>query len=308
MTEHALPRPIAIVGPTASGKSALSIALAHRLGGEIVNIDSMQLYRGMDIGTAKLSVAERENIPHYQLDVLDVTDTASVARYQREASADIENIRRRGAVPIIVGGSMLYIQSLIDRWEFPPTDTAVRARWERRLAEVGVEQLHEELAQRDPQAAAIIEDRDPRRTVRALEVIELTGKPFSASQPARRATPYWDTLLIGLGAEASWLHPRIEQRTHLMFERGFVEEVENLRQLGLRRNSTAGQAIGYAQVLDMMAGALSEAEAVERTIIGTRRYVRRQRSWFRRDPRIQWIDAENNTLDQALVLVGRSGG
>lgn len=302
-TQSTLPRPIAIVGPTASGKSALSLALAHRLGAEIVNIDSMQLYRGMDIGTAKLSESEREGIPHYQLDVLEVTDTASVARYQREASADIEEIRRRGVVPIIVGGSMMYIQSLMDRWMFPPTDPAVRARWEKRLNEVGVERLHAELAEKDPQAAAIIEDRDPRRTVRALEVIELTGQPYAASQPIRRETPYWDTLLIGLGTETEWLNPRIEERTHLMFEKGLIAEVEGLCERGLRRHSTAGQAIGYAQVLDMMEGILSPSEALERTITGTRRYVRRQRAWFRRDPRIHWIDASGDTLSEACALI-----
>ena len=174
-------RPIAVFGPTASGKSALGLALAQELGGEVVNVDSMQLYRGMDIGTAKLTPAEREGIPHHQLDVWDVTETASVARYQRDAIADVEGIMARGKTPILVGGSMLYAQALVDDWQFPPTDPAVRAKYEARRVEIGTDALHEELAQVDPAAAAIIEDKDPRRTVRALEVIELTGKPYKLS-------------------------------------------------------------------------------------------------------------------------------
>jgi len=178
-------RPIAVVGPTASGKSALGLALAHELGGEVVNVDSMQLYRGMDIGTAKLSPAEREGIPHHQLDVWDVTETASVARYQQAALRDIEDIMSRGKTPILVGGSMLYAQALVDDWQFPPTDPQVRAKYEARRADIGTDALHAELARVDPAAAAIIEDKDPRRTVRALEVIELTGKSFKASQPPK---------------------------------------------------------------------------------------------------------------------------
>ncbi|MBZ8177975.1 tRNA (adenosine(37)-N6)-dimethylallyltransferase MiaA [Corynebacterium poyangense] len=290
------PRPIAIIGPTAVGKSALSIALAHLLDGEIVNADSMQLYQGMDIGTAKLTVEERAGIPHHQLDVIPVTCTASVARYQHDAAADVEAIQARGRVPIIVGGSMLYVQSLIDQWDFPPTDAQVRAKWESRLADVGIHQLHAELAKRDPEAAATIEDQDPRRTVRALEVIELTGKPFKASQPNRRAVPRWNALLVGLFAESEWLNPRIETRTHRMFDRGLIEEVRHLQTKGLVRDSTAGQAIGYAQVLDMFDGQLSEEEAREKTISGTRRYVRRQRAWFKRDPRIHWVEAKNDPL------------
>ena len=296
--------PIAVVGPTASGKSALGLALAHELGGEVVNVDSMQLYRGMDIGTAKLSVEEREGIPHHQLDVWDVTETASVARYQADAVADVEDIRARGKVPILVGGSMLYVQSLVDDWQFPPTDPAVRARWEQRLAEVGVDALHAELAAVDPAAAAIIEDRDPRRTVRALEVIELTGRPFQASQPPKNAPPRWGTRILGLRTTAEWLNPRIELRTRQMFDRGLVEEVERLvAEEGLIADSTAGRAIGYAQVLAARAGELTWDEAVERTITGTRRYVRRQRSWFNRDPRITWLDAAADPAAHALGIL-----
>lgn len=297
------PTPIAVVGPTASGKSALGVALAHRFDGEVVNVDSMQLYRGMDIGTAKLSVEEREGIPHHQLDVWDVTETASVARYQRDAIADVEDIMARGKTPILVGGSMLYVQALVDDWQFPPTDPQVRARWEARLAEVGVDALHRELADVDPQAAAIIEDKDPRRTVRALEVIELTGKPFQASQPPKDAPPRWGTRLLGLRTESGWLNPRIDLRTRLMFERGLVDEVERLQAQGLVAESTAGRAIGYAQVFQAQRGELTWDEAVERTITGTRRYVRRQRSWFNRDPRIAWLDATGDTVEQALAAL-----
>ncbi|MHC2798548.1 tRNA (adenosine(37)-N6)-dimethylallyltransferase MiaA [Corynebacterium hesseae] len=297
------PTPIAVVGPTASGKSALGVALAHELDGEVVNVDSMQLYRGMDIGTAKLTMEEREGIPHHQLDVWDVTETASVARYQASAIADIDGIRARGKTPILVGGSMLYVQSLVDNWQFPPTDPQVRARWEARRQEIGTDALHAELAAVDPAAAAIIEDKDPRRTVRALEVIELTGKPFKASQPPKNAPPRWGTIILGLRTDSSWLNPRIELRSRLMFDKGLVEEVEYLQAHGLKADSTAGRAIGYTQVLQAQRGELTWEEAVERTITGTRRYVRRQRSWFNRDKRIQWLDAAAETTPQALRIV-----
>lgn len=297
-------RPIAVFGPTASGKSALGLALAQELGGEVVNVDSMQLYRGMDIGTAKLTPAEREGIPHHQLDVWDVTETASVARYQRDAIADVEGIMARGKTPILVGGSMLYAQALVDDWQFPPTDPAVRAKYEARRVEIGTDALHEELAQVDPAAAAIIEDKDPRRTVRALEVIELTGKPYKASQPPKDAPPRWGTRLLGLRTTADWLNPRIELRTRQMFERGLIEEVEGLQSQGLVADSTAGRAIGYAQVFQAQRGELTWNEAVERTITGTRRYVRRQRSWFNRDKRIMWLDAAGDTTAQALRALG----
>ncbi len=288
--------PIAVVGPTASGKSALGIALAHKLGGEVVNVDSMQLYRGMDIGTAKLPVDEREGIPHHLLDIWDVSRVASVAEYQAQAVDTVEDIMARGHVPILVGGSMLYVQSLIDNWSFPPTDPAVRARYEERLAEIGVDALHAELAQVDPAAARIIEDKDPRRTVRALEVIELTGKPFQASQPPKDAPPRWGTRILGLRTTPEWLNPRIELRTQQMFDAGFVDEVRTLVTQGLIRESTAGRAIGYAQVLQYFDGELLLADAITQTITGTRRYVRRQRSWFNRDPRIVWLDAASPSL------------
>lgn len=297
-------RPIAVVGPTASGKSAVSLALAEELSGEVVNIDSMQLYRGMDIGTAKLPVDERRGIPHHQLDVWDITKPASVAEYRASAVADVESIMNRGKRPIIVGGSMMYVQALVDEWDFPPTDPHVRARWEQQLDRIGVHALHDHLATVDPEAARIIERNDPRRTVRALEVIELTGRPFAASQPPKNSTPRWNLRLVGLWADADWLNPRIEQRVCEMFDAGFVDEVRGLIEQGLVRESTAGKAIGYSQVLDYLEGECSLDEAIEATVMGTRRYARRQRSWFRRDPRIEWLDAAApDVVDRALNLV-----
>ena len=293
--------PIAVVGPTASGKSDLGIALAHTLGGEVVNADSMQLYRGMDIGTAKLPPDERGGIPHHLLDIWDVTRTASVAEYQALAVAAVEAIAARGTVPILVGGSMMYVQSLIDDWQFPPTDPSVREKYEQRLNRIGVAALHAELSELDPAAAAVIEDNDPRRTVRALEVIELTGQPYQASQPPKAAEPRWGARILGLRTTAEWLNPRIELRTRLMFEQGLVGEVRGLSERGLVRDSTAGRAIGYAQVLAHLDGELSEDKAIEQTITGTRRYVRRQRSWFNRDPRISWLDASGPDVSGAAL-------
>jgi tRNA dimethylallyltransferase len=287
-------RPLAIVGPTGTGKSQLALDVAARLGGatgaEIVNADAMQFYRGMDIGTAKLPVAQRLGIPHHQLDILDVTETATVARFQQEAAADIEAIAARGKVPVLVGGSMLYIQSLLDDWSFPATDPAVRATWERRLGEVGTDGLHAELADRDPAAAASILPTDGRRIVRALEVVEITGQPFAASAPVIGA-PRWDAAIIGLDCDTELLDERLARRTETMFTHGLVDEVITLLDRGLRDGVTASRALGYAQVLaDLDAGG-DGAAARGPTFIGTRRYVRRQRSWFRRDHRIHWLDA-----------------
>lgn len=302
------PAPVAVVGPTASGKSALGLDLAERLGGEIVNVDSMQLYRGMDIGTAKVPPAERRGIPHHQLDVLEVTEIASVAAYQRAAAADVTAIRAAGRTPVLVGGSMMYVQALLDGWRFPPTDPAVRARWEAVQAEIGVPALHARLAEVDPAAAAVIEPRDPRRIVRALEVIELTGKPFAASRPGIGAAPRWGTRILGLGAEGAWLADRIARRTAAMFAGGLVEEVTALAAAGLREGATARRAIGYAQVLALLDGRLDRAGAEAETLRATRRYVRRQRSWFRRDPRIRWLDAAGaDPLGEALAALGAAG-
>jgi tRNA dimethylallyltransferase len=297
-------RPLAIVGPTGTGKSQLALDVAERLDGEIVNADAMQFYRGMDIGTAKLPVAQRRGIPHHQLDVLDVTETATVARYQDAAAADIEAIAARRRVPVLVGGSMLYIQSLLDDWSFPTTDPVVRAKWEQRLAEVGVGSLHAELADRDPAAAASILPTDGRRIVRALEVVELTGQPFAASAPVI-GTPRWDAAIVGLDCGTELLDDRLARRTEAMFADGLVDEVFALLDRGLRDGVTASRALGYAQVLaDLDAGGNGDA-AREPTFIGTRRYVRRQRSWFRRDHRIHWLDASAADNADAAVRAWR---
>ena len=300
-------RPIAIVGPTGTGKSQVALDVAERLGGEIVNADAMQQYRGMDIGTAKLPPRERRGVPHHRLDVLEITETATVAGYQQAAVADIESIASRSKVPVIVGGSMLYIQSLIDDWAFPATDAAVRDRWERRLAEVGVGALHAELAARDPAAAASILPSDARRIVRALEVVEVTGRPFAASAPVIGA-PRWDTVMIGLDWETSRLDERLKTRTEAMFDAGLVDEVATLSTVGLRGGVTASRALGYAQVLEALdrGGGPQEIERARvETFIGTRRYVRRQRSWFRRDHRIRWLDGSEPGLADAVMSTYR---
>lgn len=306
-------RPLAIVGPTGTGKSELALDIAQRLGGridvEIVNADAMQLYRGMDIGTAKLTVAQRRGVPHHQLDVLEVAETATVARYQAAAGADIEAILARGALPVVVGGSMLYIQSLLDEWSFPATDPVVRARWEQRLAELGVAGLHAELARRDPAAAAAILPTDARRIVRALEVVELTGQPFAASAP-RIGTPRWDTAIVGLDGDPTLLDERLAARTDAMFAAGLVDEVIALLDRGLRAGVTAARALGYAQVLAALDaggdGPLSQQardDARQQTYLGTRRYVRRQRSWFRRDHRVQWLAMGPATAGERAAAV-----
>ncbi len=301
-------RPIAVIGPTGTGKSALALDIAERLGGEIVNADAMQQYRGMDIGTAKLPVDERRGIPHHQLDVLDIAETATVARYQQAAVADVEAIVGRGHVPVIVGGSMLYIQSLLDDWAFPATDPQVRARWEQRLAEVGVAALHAELASRDPAAAAAILATDGRRIVRALEVVELTGQPFAASAP-RIGAPRWNAMSVGLDWDTAILDERLAARTDVMFDDGLVDEVHTLLDQGLRDGVTAARALGYAQVIAALdAGGTAEqlAEAHELTFIGTRRYVRRQRSWFRRDHRVRWLDGAAAGLADEVIARWRN--
>ena len=288
-------RPIAVVGPTASGKSDLALALAEEFGGEIINIDAMQLYRGMDIGTAKLTPAERRGIPHHLLDVLDVKETATVARYQSDAIAIAENLIVAGKVPVIVGGSMMYVQSLLDEWSFPATDPEVRAKWEAVLADGGVGAVHTALVAADPVAAASILPTDGRRMVRALEVVELTGLPFAASAP-QIGDPRWGTRILGVDRDTEELDARIRLRTELMFSGGLVDEVAVLVEQGLREGVTAPRAIGYAQVLAHFDGEYDLAEALERTFIGTRRYVRRQRSWFRRDARVHWLNGADPEL------------
>lgn len=293
---------IAVVGPTATGKSGLGLDLAERLDGEIVNADAMQLYRGMDVGTAKLAPAERRGIPHHQLDVLEVTEEASVAAYQHAARSDVAAIRKRGRVPILVGGSGLYVRAALDRLDLPPTDPAVRSRLEAQAADVGADAMYRLLLQQDSAAAALIQPGNLRRVIRALEVIELTGRPFSASMPRREFVE--PTVVIGLALERAVLDHRIEERVLHMWRTGLREEVEGLLPLGLRRGFTASRAIGYAQAIAVIDGSLTEAEAIAETAQATRRLARRQERWFRPDPRITWLQADRPTvLDEALALL-----
>ncbi|MGB3187294.1 MAG: tRNA (adenosine(37)-N6)-dimethylallyltransferase MiaA [Ornithinimicrobium sp.] len=290
---------MAIVGPTATGKSDLALGLAERLGAEIVNADASQFYRGMDIGTAKVAPSDRRGIAHHQLDVLALTDEASVAAYQREARADVAAIRQRGAFPIVVGGSGLYVRALLDALDIPPTDKAVRTEFEVQLAAEGAEHLHMRLSAVDPAAAASINPANGRRIVRALEVIKLTGRPFSATLPRREYVE--PTVVLGLSADREVLDARIERRVAAMWAQGLITEVRSLEAIGLREATTASRAVGYRQALAHLDGALSAAQAHTDTVAATRKLARRQVSWFGADPRITWLPHDApDLLDQAL--------
>ncbi|MGZ5401494.1 MAG: tRNA (adenosine(37)-N6)-dimethylallyltransferase MiaA [Nocardioides sp.] len=296
---------VAVVGATASGKTGLSLDLAERLGGEVVNTDAMQVYRGMDVGTAKVPVDERRGIAHHLVDTHDVTEPLSVAQFQAEARAVIALLRERGVVPVLVGGSALYVRAILDRFEFPGTDPAVRARLDAELASVGPAGLHARLAEVDPVAASRILVENGRRIVRALEVIELTGRPWSASLPTLEyADPA--SVQIGIDIDRPALDRRIEQRVDAMFAAGFVAEVERLLAAGLAEGRTASRAIGYSAVAAYLAGGLSLDEARERTVIATRRFARRQDGWFRKDPRITWVAHDDpDRVERAARTVGR---
>jgi tRNA dimethylallyltransferase len=278
---------VAVVGATATGKSDLAVELALRLGGEVVNADSMQLYRGMDIGTAKLDVQQRRGVPHHLLDVWAVREPASVAVYQQMARAAFGTLAGRGKVAVLVGGSGLYVRAALDHLEFPGTDPVVRARLEHELAEQGASAMHARLARLDPAAAVAIAATNGRRVVRALEVIEVTGRPFTASLPGHRyAVP---AVQVGLALPRAELDPRIAARVETMWQRGLVEEVRRLAAQGLREGPTASRALGYAQVLRHLDGHCTEDEAKQETIRATQRFARRQETWFRRDPRVRWL-------------------
>ncbi len=293
---------VAVVGPTAAGKSALAIELARALGGEIVNADSMQLYRGMDIGTAKLTPAERGGVPHHLLDVCEVTEAAAVAEYQRTARALVDTLIAAGRAPVLVGGSGLYVRAVLDDLEFPGTDPAARARLEAELAHLGSGALHARLAGLDPVAAGRILPGNGRRIVRALEVIELTGRPFVAELPPPSYVR--PAVQIGLTVERAELDHRIADRVDQMWAAGLVEEVRALASHGLREGRTASRALGYAQVLGFLDGEYDEAAAREETVRATRKFARRQSAWFGRDPRVQWLDAQRpDLLDAALAIV-----
>jgi tRNA dimethylallyltransferase len=318
---------VAVVGPTAAGKSALSLALAAELNGEVVNADSMQLYRGMDIGTAKLAESERAGVPHHVLDIWEVTEPASVATYQSLARAAIDDILARGKVPLLVGGSGLYIRAVLDEFEFPGTDPVLRQALEDELAEHGPAPLYARLVAADPGAAARILPTNGRRIVRALEIGLLTGEPFAAALPEPR--PVYDAAQIGVDVDTAVLDARIADRVDAMWAAGFVDEVRTLRERGLEQGRTASRALGYQQILRLLAtndaaaagdsaaagdgadagdsaaaGDGAEADARAETVRATRRFVRRQRSWFRRDARIGWLDAARpDALEQALQAV-----
>lgn len=294
---------MAIVGPTASGKTSLSLDLAAALAGEIVNTDAMQVYRGMDIGTAKLPLAERRGIPHHLLDTLDVREPATVAQFQAWARAAIADIRGRGASPVLVGGSALYTRAILDRFDFPGTDEDVRARYETELETLGPAALHARLRELDPVAADGIEPENGRRIVRALEVIELTGGPFSARLPVQEyADPA--TVQIGVDIERDVLEERIRERVRTMFETGLLDEVDRLLGEGLAEGRTASRAIGYPQAVAVLAGEMSPEEAQERTVIATRRFARRQMAWWRNDPRITWVRYDDpDRVAKALAVV-----
>ncbi len=296
---------MAVVGPTATGKTALAVELALELGGEVVNADALQLYRGMDIGTAKATDAERRGVRHHLLDVLDVTETASVAAYQRDARAEIERLLAAGKVPVLAGGSGLYVQAVLDDLRFPGTDPAVRARLDAEAVSLGTPALYTRLGERDPAAAAAILPTNTRRIVRALEVIELTGEPFSANLPKPGPARY-DTVVIGVDRTPEELDERVNERVRRMFEAGLVDEVRALTGRGLRDGKTASRALGYQQVLAELDGEGDFEAAAAATAQATRRFVRKQRSWFRRDKRIQWYDgAEPGLAARVLDTLGR---
>ncbi|WP_231920054.1 tRNA (adenosine(37)-N6)-dimethylallyltransferase MiaA [Microlunatus soli] len=313
MTNHAqiepaeTPVPV-LIGPTASGKSSLAVRLARRLiddsrPAEIVNADSMLVYRGMDIGTAKPTLAERGGVRHHLIDIFDLDRTASVADFQQLARAAITDCRDRGVVPVVVGGSALYVRAIVDRFEFPGTDPQLRAALEADLERIGADRLHRRLADRDPGAAASILPGNGRRIVRALEVIELTGRPYSASLPEPQYA-IDGVIEIGLDLPRPVLDERIEARVDQMWADGFVDEVRRLEQRGLRNGLTASRALGYRQILQYLAGELDEQQARQRTITQTRKFARRQDGWFRRDPRITWLDGmADDLVDRALPLV-----
>lgn len=299
-----IPQVIAVVGATATGKSDLALDLAEQLDGEVINADAMQLYRGMDIGTNKLPVGERRGVPHHLLDVLEVTDEATLADFQERSEAAIVDVLSRGRVPILAGGSGLYVRAALDHLEIPPTDPVVRARLEAQAqGEGGSDALRHRLRELDPAAAEAIEPNNIRRIIRALEVVEITGRPFSATAPTKRYRR--PSLVIGLRDDWDALTERIERRTRAMWDAGLLDEVRRLDAEGLRGGRTASRAIGYAQALGELDGRWGREEAMADTARATRRYARRQESWWRPDPRVEWLDAADPGLREAALDLAR---
>ncbi len=298
------PEVIVVVGPTASGKSAVALELADLVGGEIVNADAFQVYRGMDVGTAKPSRADQQRVAHHLLDILAVTDELSVVRYQHLARDVLRDLAARAVPAIVVGGSGLYVRALLDDLRFPGSDPQVRARWEAELARLGPAALHAVLAERDPGAAGHILPSNGRRIVRALEVGEMTGEPFTATLPVDgpALVPH---LSFGLEIDRFGLDRRIAERVARMFDLGLVDEVRALVAVGLREGRTASRALGYPQVIDLLDGLIDEGAAREQIVSATRAYARRQQRWFRRDPRTQWLSAELAPSSTAATIASR---
>ena len=296
-------RVIVICGATATGKSDIAIEIAHEIDAEVINADSMQLYKGMDIGTAKLSVEERKGIPHHLLDVLDVSQDSTVAWYQEMARTAIAEIHSRGKDALIVGGTGLYIKAVLDDLNFPDTDPEVRAKLEAEAEEFGSASLFSRLEELDPAAALAIDRANTRRIIRALEVIEITGQPFTANLPREDSSRYPDALQFGLVMDREHLRERIDLRVDRMWNAGFVDEVDHLIAKGIRDGVTAQRALGYAQIIAMLDGKLTEDEAKEETKRASRQYARRQETWFSRDARIQWIAQHQPRLETILQKI-----
>lgn len=296
-------RVIVICGATATGKSDIAIEIAQEIGAEIINADSMQLYRGMDIGTAKLPKGERGGIPHHLLDVLDVSQDSTVAWYQEQARAAISEIHARGKDAVIVGGTGLYIKAILDDLNFPDTDPEVRAKLEAEAEEFGASSLFMRLEELDPAAALAIDRANTRRIIRALEVIEITGQPFTANLPREDSSRYPDALQFGLVMDREHLRERIDLRVDRMWEQGLVAEVDQLIAQGIREGSTAQRALGYAQIIAMRDGTISEEAAKEDTKRASRQYARRQETWFSRDGRIQWVAQHQPRLETILQKI-----
>jgi len=305
MSQAAQPPVIAIVGPTASGKSALALHVAQAVNAEIVGTDSMQAYRGMNIGTAKPNEADQRWVRHHMIDVWPVDQAVSVVEFRDRARQAIDDIRGRGKTALVVGGSGLYVRAVLEKLDFPGTDPDVRARWEARLSEVGAPVLHDELHAMDPDAAQAIERNNGRRIVRALEVIELTGEPFVAHLPPPQDV--YPVHRFGIHIDRERLDSRIEDRVDAMWDDGFVDEVRRLEAAGFRDAPTAAAALGYGPVLDFLAGECSEEQARQRTIDDTRKFARRQQRWFRRDERIEWRNHDEAGFADAIAgCVARS--
>ena len=291
---------VVLAGATATGKSSLSVELAQAIDAEIINADSMQVYRGMDIGTAKISIEERQGIPHHMLDVLDVNQDSTVAWYQSGAREVIDEIHSRGKSVVMVGGTGLYIKAVIDELNFPDTDPMVRHTLNKEAEDLGIDAMFARLEKLDPAAAIAIDRANLRRIIRALEVIEITGKPFTANLPREESIRYPDARQFGLVMDRELLSERIDQRVNTMFENGFVEEVQKLMSSGLLEGRTAQRALGYSQIVSHLQGETSLDAAVEETKRATRQYARRQETWFSRDARIKWISTRQPRLETIL--------